>query len=100
MLEAIRSGLNRASKVVWLSDGGVGFWNLYYQYLAPLNVIGVLDFYHAAGHLWSAAAAYKDGRTKEAKTWFKQWRHHRKIWKFKRSNFRIRKSFTRGLFNP
>jgi hypothetical protein len=75
MVEALRSGLQNASKVVWLSDGAVGFWNLYYQFLEPLNVVGVLDFYHAAGHLWSAAAAYKDGRTRAAKDWFKHWRH-------------------------
>jgi hypothetical protein len=56
-------------------DGAVGFWNLYDHFLAPLNVVGVLDFYHAAGYLWSAAAAYKDGRTRAAKEWFKHWRH-------------------------
>lgn len=75
MVEAVRSGLEDASKVAWLSDGAVGFWNLYEQFLEPLNVVGVLDFYHAAGHLWSAAAAYKDGRTRAAKDWFKHWRH-------------------------
>lgn len=43
--------------------------------MAPLDVVGVLDFYHAAGHLWKAAAAYKDGRTRAAKECFKSWRH-------------------------
>lgn len=75
MVEALRSGLQEASKVAWLSDGAVGFWNLYEQFLEPLNVVGVLDLYHAAGHLWLAAAAYKDGRTRAASYWFKHWRH-------------------------
>ena len=75
MLEAIRQGLHTASKVVWLSDGGRGFWNLYTQCLAQLGVVGVLDFYHAAGHLWQAAGAYLDGRTRAARNWFKHWRH-------------------------
>ncbi len=100
MLEAIRSGLHRASKVVWLSDGGVGFWNLYYQYLAPLNVIGVLDFYHAAGHLWSAAAAYKDGRTREAKNWFKQWRHQLRHGNSKEVILELEKVLEKGCLTP
>ena len=36
---------------------------------------GVLDFYHAAQHLWRGAQVWLDGRTRQAKTWFTQARH-------------------------
>ena len=73
-LEALRHGLLSAPKVVWLSDGGKGFWRLYRQYFAPYAV-AILDFYHAASHLWRAAAAWLDGRTSLAKECFQRWRH-------------------------
>jgi hypothetical protein len=73
-LEAMRQGLEQAPQVVWLSDGAPGFWKLYQRYFAAV-AIGVLDFYHAAGHLWRAAAAYLDGRTQEARWWFELLRH-------------------------
>ena len=73
-LEAMRQGLDQAPRVVWLSDGAPGFWKLYQHYFASVAV-GVLNFYHAAGHLWRAAAAYLDGRTKEARWWFELLRH-------------------------
>jgi hypothetical protein len=73
-LEALRQGLLSAPQVVWLSDGGKGFWGLYRQYLAPYTV-PILDFYHAAGHLWRAAAAWLDGPTLGARVCFERWRH-------------------------
>lgn len=73
-LEALRHGLLSAPKVVWLSDGGKGFWRLYRQYFAP-SAVAVLDFYHAASHLWRAAATWLDGRTSLAHWCFQRWRH-------------------------
>ena len=55
--EALHQGLQSAAMVVWLSDGGVGFWRLYRECFAKCAV-GILDFYHAAGHLWRAANAW------------------------------------------
>jgi hypothetical protein len=72
--EALRQGIDTAPQVVWLSDGARGFWNLYQRYFAKVAV-GVLDFYHAAGQLWRAAAAYLDGRTSSARWWFELMRH-------------------------
>ena len=37
---------------------------------------GVLDFYHAAQQLWKGAAAWLDGRTSNARRWFR-WARHR-----------------------
>ena len=37
---------------------------------------GILDFYHAAQQLWKWAAAWLDGRTSNARRWFR-WARHR-----------------------
>ncbi|MBI4673554.1 MAG: ISKra4 family transposase [Chloroflexi bacterium] len=73
-LEAWRQGIGQAKVVVWLSDGGRGFWNLYVQRFA-VYAIGILDFYHAAQNLWKGAAAWLDGRTTQARVWFDTMRH-------------------------
>jgi hypothetical protein len=74
-LEALRQGIRSAPEAVWLSDGGRGFWGLYEEYLSAY-ARGILDFYHAAQNLWKGAAAWLDGRTRQARTWF-GWARHR-----------------------
>jgi hypothetical protein len=74
-LEALRQGIRRAPQVVWLSDGGRGFWRLFEEQFAGYAT-GVLDFYHAAQNLWKSAAAWLDGRTTQARQWF-GWARHR-----------------------
>ncbi len=72
-LEARKQSFESAPKVIWLSDGGRGFWRVYRQCFAHCAV-AVLDFYHAAGHLWRAATVLfptQAGRLK----WFERWRH-------------------------
>jgi hypothetical protein len=74
-LEAYRQGIDSAPHVVWLSDGARGFWRLFRESFAPLAV-GILDFYHAAEHLWQAAQAY--GHTlshRSPQQWFERLRH-------------------------
>ena len=73
-LEALRQGILTAPQVVWLSDGGVGFWGLYTACFAAY-AIGILDFYHAAQNLWKGAKAWLDGRSKKARLWFTSARH-------------------------
>ncbi|MBE9061653.1 ISKra4 family transposase [cf. Phormidesmis sp. LEGE 11477] len=74
-LEAIRQGIETASQVVWLSDGARGFWRLFEACFAPLAV-GILDFYHAAAHLWQAADTYRDGNpARTPQMWFERLRH-------------------------
>jgi hypothetical protein len=68
-LEAIRQGLLHSPKVVWLADGGRGFWRLFDERLAQYAT-GVLDFYHAAQNLWKGAKSWLDGRTQQARDWF------------------------------
>jgi hypothetical protein len=57
-LEALRQGLATARQAVWISDGARGLWRVYRQQLAPHGVVGVLDFYHTVGQLWSAAEPF------------------------------------------
>ena len=73
-LEALRQGIRTAGCVVWISDGGKGFWRLYHECFGHC-AIAVLDFYHAAQNLCQAAAASLDGRTIKARQWFKLVRH-------------------------
>jgi len=73
-LEALRQGVLTAPQVVWLSDGGVGFWSLYTACFA-FYAIGILDFYHAAQNLWKGVSAWLDGRSKKARQWFASARH-------------------------
>jgi hypothetical protein len=74
-LEALRQGLTRAPRLVWVSDGARGLWRIYHEHLEPLGAIGVLDFYHTAGQLWTAAETWYFRRLPSAHAWFAQARH-------------------------
>lgn len=74
-LEALRQGVLTANVVAWVSDGGRGLWRLFTERLAG-RATGILDFYHAAQHLWQAAKGLWDGRTLQARAWFARLRHH------------------------
>jgi hypothetical protein len=73
-LEAVQQGILNAQVVVWLCDGGRGFWRLFRDHFASYAQ-GILDFYHAAQNLWKGAKAWLDGRTQRARQWFAQTRH-------------------------
>ena len=77
-LEAGKQGISEAERVVWLCDGGKGFWRIFETWLKPLlkgSVTGVLDFYHAAQNLFNAAKTWLDGRTARCREWFSSMRH-------------------------
>jgi len=69
-LEAVRQGVLRSQRVVWLSDGGRGFWRLFEARFAKYAT-GILDFYHAAQNLWKGSKVWLDGRTQQARDWFR-----------------------------
>ena len=72
-LEGLKEGMSDAKKIVWLSDGGRGFWGVFRELFSNLNnVYGVLDFYHAAQNVYKGAKARFDGRTKKCRVWFKK----------------------------
>lgn len=74
-LEALSQGVTTATQVVWISDGARGFWRLYRECFAE-HAIGILDFYHAAQHLWQAASVYHNGNpARTPQMWFDRMRH-------------------------
>jgi len=75
-LEANKQNISQAARVVWLCDGGKGFWRIFESWLQGLNnVTGILDFYHAGQNLSKAAKAWLDGRTAKCRIWFEGMRH-------------------------
>ena len=70
-LASVQQGLLSSQRVVWLSDGGRGFWRLFDARFAQYAT-GILDFYHAAQNLWKGSKAWLDGRTQRARDWFTQ----------------------------
>ena len=62
-LEAVRQGVSTAVQVVWLSDGGRGFWTVFQRCFKAVGATAILDFYHAAQNLYKGIAAWLDGRT-------------------------------------
>lgn len=73
-LEALRQGLATAARAVWISDGARGLWRIYREHLAAYGVVGVLDFYHTVGQLWSAAEPHFHWLP-SAQAWLAQARH-------------------------
>ena len=74
-LESQKQSIQDAPRSVWICDGGKGFWGLFRRQFAKKGSVAILDFYHAAGHLWKAAKAVFDGRTTLAQSLYEQWRH-------------------------
>jgi hypothetical protein len=68
-LASVQQGVLSSQRVVWLSDGGRGFWRLFDERFAKYAT-GILDFYHAAQNLWKGSKAWLDGRTQQARYWF------------------------------
>jgi hypothetical protein len=71
-LESLHQAVPSAKLVAWVSDGGRGFWRLFRERFEQ-TAMGILDFYHAAQHLWTAAVAWLDAP--RAQTWFEHARH-------------------------
>ena len=54
-LEAVQQGMLSARIVVWICDGGRGFWRLFRDHFAR-HAIGILDFSHVAQNLGKGAS--------------------------------------------
>lgn len=74
-LEAVRQHVHTAPRVVWLSDGGAGFWTVFQRCFKAVGATAILDFYHAAQNLYKGASAWLDGRTRACQQCFADWRH-------------------------
>jgi len=68
--EALRRGLNRASKVIILGDGASWIWNLAEQHFP--GAIQIVDLYHARQHVASLGNLLYGFATKKAKQWIAQ----------------------------
>jgi hypothetical protein len=71
--EALRRGLNQARQVYVVADGAVWIWNLVEDRFGEAG--GVLDFYHASGHLWSVAHALFGEGSPQARAWIEPLLH-------------------------
>jgi Early Protein (E6) len=65
--EAVRRGLLQANLVLVVADGAAWIWNLVGERFKGAKE--VLDFYHAAEHLWAVANKVFGAGTSEAKQW-------------------------------
>lgn len=81
-LASVKEGILDARTVVWLSDGGRGFWTLFHDQFSQYAQ-GILDFYHAAQNLWKGTKCWFDGRTKKARQWFVSARRRLRLGKAK-----------------
>jgi hypothetical protein len=65
--EAVRRGLLQADLVLVVADGAAWIWNLVGERFKGARE--VLDFYHAAQHLWTVANTVFGAGTPQAKQW-------------------------------
>jgi hypothetical protein len=89
-LAGIKEGVFNSKLVVWLSDGGKGYWGVFNDCFSN-KAQGILDFYHSAQNLWKAASSLFDGRTKKAQEWFTKARRVLRIGKIKGLMSELRK---------
>ncbi len=68
-LLSVKEGIARCQTVVWLSDGGKGFWRIFREKFSK-HAIGILDYYHAIQNVWKGVKVWLDRRTKKACQWF------------------------------
>jgi CubicO group peptidase (beta-lactamase class C family) len=73
--EAVRQRVRTAAQVVWLSDGGRGFWTVFQRCFQAVGATAILDFYQAAQNLYKGAAAWLEGRTRACQQGFAAVRH-------------------------
>jgi hypothetical protein len=65
--EALRRGLNQATRVYVIADGAVWIWNIVADRFS--DALGGLDFYHASEHLWAVAYALFGEEGPQARQW-------------------------------
>lgn len=66
--EACRRGLEKADKVVCISDGALWIWLMVFMCFPKR--IEILDCWHAVEHLWTVATALFENEETAAKSWF------------------------------
>ena len=72
-LEALREGLGRARKLLYLGDGAEWVWNLKQDRWQ--HALELLDFYHGGEHLWTLGRALHGEKEPALSQWVKPLRH-------------------------
>ena len=72
MYQAGKQQIELSETVLWLSDGGVGYWRVYAMVCAGYASYAILDFYHMTQNLWGGMKAWLG---KKGKKLFKKLRH-------------------------
>lgn len=65
--EALRGGLGRAKRTLFLGDGAAWIWNLKQDRWA--HAAGLLDFYHGSEHLWALGEAWQGAQQPDLSQW-------------------------------
>lgn len=71
-------GVYTAREVVIIADGGNGIWELFDELLPATpsrKVVQILDWYHAASHLWAVGRALKGWKTEKERKTCAAWVH-------------------------
>lgn len=71
--EALREGLGRARKLLYLGDGAEWVWNLKQDRWK--SALELLDFYHGSEHLWDLGRALRGEKEPALSQWVKPLRH-------------------------
>jgi len=71
--EALREGLGRAQKILYLGDGAEWVWNLKKDRWN--TAVELLDFYHGSEHLWSLGRALHGETQPQLSQWVQPLRH-------------------------
>ncbi len=69
-------GVYTAHEVVVIADGGIGIWELISELLPTTSsrkVVEVLDWYHAASHLWAVGRALRGCKTPQERARCAAW---------------------------
>jgi len=85
--EALREGLGRAHKLLYLGDGAEWVWNLKQDRWN--RAVELLDFYHGSEHLWNLGRALHGEHQPALSNWVKPLRHQLRHGKEKRALRRI-----------
>lgn len=68
-LEAMRRGAGNTQELVFVADGAAWIWNLAAHHFP--DAVEIVDWYHAAQHLWQIANAWQGDGTRKARSWVK-----------------------------
>lgn len=70
-VEAVKRGVDQAREVVMVGDGAAWIWNIAYSQFGAYRLVEIVDWYHAAQHVWEVGNALYGEGSAATKTWVK-----------------------------